>query len=281
MNIQTGDALQGVRATLSYLLTSAEKPFAYTFTPPLGVPWRSGEVNSIPNILIRNARPIADQLSLDIEGFELRRHVSAVTDFYNEDEIRSVYYGEVEQLLKEATGAQKVVIFDHTIRSIPKLREGVKGVREPAHRVHNDYTEKSGRRRVTDHLSSLEAEERLKHRYAEVNVWRAIRAPLEDSPLALCDARSLSPQDFIPTDLIYRDKIGETYSFSFNPNHRWFYFPKLRADEAILIKCFDSKADGRARITAHTAFDDPTKPRDALERESIEVRSLLFFPPET
>jgi hypothetical protein len=73
-----------------------------------------------------------------------------------------------------------------------------------------------------------------------------IRGPIESTPLALCDARSIEAKDFVPSDLIYRDKVGETYRFTYNPNHRWFYFPHLERNEVILLKCYDSKEDGRA-----------------------------------
>jgi hypothetical protein len=62
-----------------------------------------------------------------------------------------------------------------------------------------------------------------------------------------------------------------------NDQHRWYYFPQMRADEALLIKTFDSATDGRARFSVHTAFEDPSAPADAAPRESIETRALLFF----
>ena len=152
-------------------------------------------------------------------------------------------------------------------------------MREPAKLVHNDYSFKSAPRRVRDHLPE-EADELLRHRFAEINVWRAVRGPIQKSPLALCDARSCTPQDTVPTDLVYPHRVGETYSFTYNPNHQWFYFPQMQRNEAILLKCYDSKEDGRARFTAHTSFEDPTSPPDAASRESIEVRALVFFAPE-
>ncbi len=111
-----------------------------------------------------------------------------------------------------------------------------------------------------------------------INVWRPIRGPIEATPLALCDARSIDSGDFVY--LVYRGKVGETYWFTYNPSHRWFYFPRLDRNEVILLKCYDSKEDGRARFTAHTAFDDPTSSPNAAPRESIEVRALVFFSPE-
>ncbi len=98
-------------------------------------------------------------------------------------------------------------------------------------------------------------------------------------PLALCDARSIAPHELIATDLRYPDRVGEIYSVSHNPRHRWFYFPRMTRDEVVLIKCYDSATDGRARFAAHTGFDDPNSPPDAAPRESIEIRALVFFPP--
>lgn len=274
------DYALGVYATLNYLFRTEKKPYAYTFEPPKGAPARFGEVNAVSGILIRNARPMAGYLSLNKQGFELHSHDSAVTNFYDDHQIKDIYYPEVEQLLIEATGAEKIVVFDYTIRSVPKFKNGEKGVRDPVRRVHNDYTATSGRRRVRDHLAPEEAEERLRHRFLEVNVWRPIRGPLEEAPLAVCDARTIDLDDLIASDLIYPDKVGETYNLSYNPKHRWYYFPNMLKNEALLIKCFDSDKSVWGRYTAHTAFDDPTAPLRPLPRESIEVRALAFLPPE-
>ncbi|MEJ0024476.1 MAG: CmcJ/NvfI family oxidoreductase [Rhizomicrobium sp.] len=279
MNIHHLDSLSGVRATLHYQIRTGIKPYNYTFEPPPGVSPRSGEVNSIENVLIRDGRAVADELSLDEQGFALRRHESRVSDFYDEDELRNVYYPEIEALLKRETGGDKVAIFDHTIRSVPKAKDGVAGMREPVRRVHNDYTEFSGVRRAHENLTWEEAVERLRYRFIEVNVWRPIRGPLEDTPLAVLDGRTLAREDLIPSDLIYRDKVGETYAVQYNPKHRWFYFPRLERDEVVLIKGYDSDITNPARFAPHTGFDDPTTPPTALPRESIEVRAMVFFGP--
>jgi hypothetical protein len=272
-NNQTG---RFVEATLNYFAEASEKPVIYTYEPSPGVPRTTGKPEA-HSVLIRNAR-LAEELALDRQGFQLVHQETAVHDFYDRAEVEKVYYPEIEALLKEATGAEKVVIFDHQVRNIELSRQGEKDAREYVRTVHNDYTAKSGPRRVRDHLPAEEAEERLRHRFAEINVWRPIRGPIESTPLAVCDARSIDPKDFVPTDLVYRDKVGEVYRFTYNPQHRWSYFPRLERDEAILLKCYDSKEDGRARFSAHTAFDDPTSPPDAAPRESIEVRALVFWP---
>jgi hypothetical protein len=86
----------------------------------------------------------------------------------------------------------------------------------------------------------------------------------------------MKQEDFVETSLEYADRTGEVYSLSFNPDHRWYYYPAMRANEAMLLKCYDSD-EGVARFTAHSAIDDPTSPEAAKPRESIEVRTLAFF----
>ncbi|HVN28654.1 MAG TPA: CmcJ/NvfI family oxidoreductase [Candidatus Binataceae bacterium] len=272
-------AVCDVQAPLNYLAPTAEKPRTYTYPPPEGIP-QSNRRNDPRVVRIRNARPFAEDLSLDIQGFALIRHRSAVVNFYNEQLVRELYYPEVEALLKARTGATRVVIFDHVVRNADKARRKEDDAREYGRLVHNDYSLRSAPRRVRDHAPE-DAEELLKHRVAEINVWRAIRGPIQSTPLAVCDAQSIEARDVVACDLVYPHRVGETYAFTWNPNHRWFYFPQMLPDEALLLKCYDSKEDGRARFTAHSAFDDPTSPPDAPARESIEVRALVFYPPET
>jgi hypothetical protein len=277
LDAQAVEALPGVRATLSYLHRSKEKPYVYTFEPPPGTPPRTGDENLVRDILIHDGRPLVRDFSLDVQGFRLIRHETKLDNLYDEPALQSVYYPELEQLLLGVTGAKKAVVFDHTFRSQRSAEERARGLREPVRRVHNDYTKISGPQRVRDLLDPAEAEERLRKRFAEVNVWRPIHGPVEEFPLAVCDASSISEADLIPTDLIYRDRRGEIYNFSYSPRHRWFYFPRMTRDEVVLIKGYDSMEDGRARFTAHSAFDDPTTPPNARRRESIEARALVFF----
>lgn len=269
--------LDAVEAELLYLIPDGERPVSYAFEPPPGTPWQSG--NYAPHkVSITNGRPLAarGELSLDRSGFELIRHRSALSDFSDDDEIRRVYYPEAIELLKASTGAEHVVVFDHTLRDGSRTARGTDRFREPATRVHNDQTSLSAPRRVREHLPAEQAERRLASRFAIVNLWRPIRK-VESMPLALCDARTISPDDRVPSDLVYRDKVGETYAFAFNPAHRWYYFPELDPDEPLLLKIYDSLEDGTARLTAHTAFVDPSSRPDAPARRSIELRSLLFF----
>ena len=265
-----------VEADLNYLLHNGERPVNYAYPAPPGVPQNSGRLDT-RRVSIANARVLLEPPALDTHGFTLAAHQSAFTDFGDEVQLREHYYPESVALLKRLTGAEHAVIFDHTLR-LDSSGHTEAGVREPVRRVHNDQTLLSGPRRVRDHLPKEEADRRLRSRFAIVNLWRPIGEPVQTAPLALCDARSISSADLVPTDLVYRDKVGETYSFLFQPKHRWFYYPALRPDEVVLIKIYDSLADGRARLTAHTAFDDGTSAAQATPRRSIELRSLVFWP---
>lgn len=271
------ETLRAVEAELNYLRAGEGRPVSYTFEPPAGVPWTSGALEP-RRVTIRDARPLAaaGELSLDKSGFERVAHRSALTDFSDDAAIRSIYYSESEQVLLKATGAEKVVVFDHTLRDSLNGSRATSSLREPVRRVHNDQTFVSGPRRVRDHLPADEAAQRLKQRFAIINLWRPLDV-VEQLPLALCDARSIAASDLVPSDLVYKDKVGETFSFTHNAAHRWYYFPKLRPDEALLLKIYDSRNDGTARLTAHTAFEDPTTPEDAAPRRSIELRALVFW----
>jgi hypothetical protein len=277
MNVRVDPTIElpAVEAELNYLAPMTERPRNYTYEPPAGAP-RSNVVSEPHKVAIRNARPIAPSISLDVEGFGLVDQVSKVRDFYDDQEVREIYYPEAEAAIKAATGADRVFIFDHTVRRrVPGAEDRRDGLRQPVARVHVDHTEKSGPQRVRD-LIPDEAETLLRGRVQIINLWRPIRGPLRDSPLAVCDARTVSPGDLVPSDLIYRERTGETYQVRYSDAHRWFYVPEMLAEEALLLKCYDSLTDGRARFAPHSAFTDPTTPADAAPRESIEIRSLVF-----
>jgi hypothetical protein len=268
--------LAHVDAALNYLAPMTERPRNYACEPPAGVA-RSNTAPETHTVPIYDVRPIASEIALDREGFALLRHETAIRDFWDDDEVRKVYYPEAEAAIADATGAARVFIFDHTRRKrVPGANDRAAGVpRQPATRVHVDHTATSGPQRVRDLLGD-EAEALLRGRVQVINLWRPIRGPLRDAPLAVCDAGSVAPADLVPADLVYANRIGETYAVTYNPSHRWFFVPEMQRDEALLIKCFDSLADGRARFAPHSAFDDPTAPLDMLPRESIEIRSLVF-----
>jgi hypothetical protein len=271
---QAGE-MDTVASTITYMVPMDEKPRRYLCTPPHGtaeISWRSAP----RPVIIYNARALDRQPSLKEEGFVLLSSHSAVRDFYDEHEMRAVYYPEIERLVKDSTGAATVAIFDYNLRAASKSDRSRTGAFPPARFAHADYTLWSAPHRVRD-LFPADAEDRLKRRFMFVNVWRPIRGPVEDDALAVCDAQSVEQSDLVATDLIYADRKGEIYNLTFSPGHRWCYFPRMTREEAMLFKCFDSTDSARANCVPHSAFHDPMAPPNAAPRESIELRTVAFF----
>jgi hypothetical protein len=268
--------LHSVEAEFNYIVSAAERPVVYLYPPPPGIPARSGRLEK-HRMAVHDARPPAPGLSLDAEGFCLRSHRTAVRDFLDDAEVRSLYYPEIARLARSASGASRAWVFDHTLRASAEGNDGFGAVRTPVRVAHCDYTIASGPQRVRDLLEAEEAALVLRHRFAIVNVWQPLKGPVQESPLAACDARTVAQQDLVATEMRYPDRTGETYALAYAPSHRWFYVPQMRADEAFLMKTYDSATDGRARFTPHSAFDLPDTPPDAPRRESIETRILLSF----
>ena len=180
--------------------------------------------------------------------------------------------------MKQHTGASRVEVFDHTIRKrLPAdLKQQTEVQRPAVMLVHSDYTPESGPQRVRAILAD-EAEPLLQGRVAFFNVWKPLYRPVQELPLALCDATSAATDDMLIMQLKYRDRTGEIFVMRHSPSHRWFYFPDMTPEQALLLKTYDSETDGRARFMGHSAFEDPNTPANALKRESIEVRTMAFF----
>jgi hypothetical protein len=261
---------------------------------------------------LHNIRGREREFSTDNAGFAVYKAPAKETLFTDDAAVRSGYYAEVENLLRERIpGISKVVIFDHTIR-----RRDKDAPRQPVQQVHVDQTPAAAEARVRRHLPNREAEELVQGRYQIINVWRPIRNPASDMPLAVIDWRSTSPSDFIPVDLMYPKRNdsaspdsedddrgkevlpdsnsytstvgyevkGETLGVAANEKHQFYYMKDMTPEEVMLLKCFDSRGegmeqgvDGLALRTPHTAFVDPQTPPGAPGRQSIEVRCLVFY----
>ncbi len=269
-------ALPYVNSLFNYVSAEERRPAYYLYEIDTNTtqPLPKMDKTEMP---VHDCRAVADQCSLDREGFSFTQFEPKIEDFYDDVVVRRDYYPQVEAAVKAQTGAARVVVFDHNVRHDPLAESQTKEVARPVRFVHNDYTETSGPQRVRDILGKTEANKLLRHRFAVINLWRPISGPVYDMPLGIIDASSMVAADFVATDLKYKDRTGEVSSVRHNSAHRWFYFANMRADEALFLKCFDSDISGRARYTAHSAFADPTSPTDAPARESIEARALVFF----
>jgi hypothetical protein len=269
-------AAAAVDGELQFAVRAADKPYSYAGDPPPGVPQTRGDYQ-LRTVRVENARPFADRLSLDVEGVAVIRRPTAVADLFDEAQILALGHPETAQIVRDVTGASRVVVFDHTIRRrSDATADRAPGMpRQPASRVHVDQTIWSGPKRVRE-IMGEQADALLAGRAAIINVWRPIGYPARDWPLVLGDARSVTPDDLIATDLIFPHRRGETYGVAHNPAQRWLYIPDLEPNEAILIKCWDSDAHV-ARFAPHSGFADPTTPPGTPPRQSIEYRTIAFF----
>jgi hypothetical protein len=272
----SGASLPIIEVPLTFIAPTTTRPRILMSANHAEANKRHGDFQSL-SVDVADARSLSEPPTLDGEGFALEQHQTGVSDFYDPVAVKQVYYAEMAELLRRATGAAEVHVFDHTLRVEDEAKRRMHGTRLPVPTVHNDYTERSALQRVRDVLAPETAERFLAGRFAIVNVWRSFGASSERFPLAAADGRTISPTDYIAVDLVYPDRTGEIYYAAHSSGQRWFYFSRMRPNEAMLFKCFDSARDGRTRYTAHTGFANPHAPAETPPRESIEVRTLLRF----
>ena len=272
---------------------------------------------------IYNARELPSTMHKNCEthGFELlhRPLDNDKLDFLDHDKVIQNYYPQCEQIAAASTGAQ-VFAFDHNIRSATGKRSkkrisGGQQVQGPAHMVHGDYTLFSAPQRLKDLtrppsrndtlasvlppgkalLSSALLDSVLKDgkRFAIINVWRSISdEPVQTDPLALCDGQTVEPQDLVVFEIHYQDRVGENYFAKYAQQQRFYCYPEMTRDEAMLIKQWDSfgplaQSDGKradasvenapCTFSFHSAFEDLSVADDAPERWSIEVRCIVIY----
>jgi hypothetical protein len=274
----------GIEVPIHYMVDTGETPVFHQTDSPADRITMRGTREAHP-MTIRNARLLPNDFSLDVEGFAFAEHVTQVSDFYDDAQLTSVYAPELESLIARLTGATEVVVYDHTRRSSDGAHREQHNWRDPVPLPHSDYTDRSAAQRMRDVFAD-DADDRLTRRFAIVNVWRSMTGPIEQWPLAVCDARSVND------DLMHKivrsaphrtepsfeySRSSETRHASYDANHRWFYFPQMTRNEALLFKNYDTLQDGTARYALHSAFEDPTSPPDPAPRESIESRAFLFF----
>lgn len=264
-----------VTASLSFYRAPEDgsKPHNYVEKQPEGVPQRNfGE--AWHDVTIDDLRGQEQKFSLDKNAFDTIQNVpSEEYDFQDDEKIRSVYYPEVEKLLLDTvSGANRVILFDHTIR-----RSNPDANRAPVVRVHIDQTPSSAADRVRLHAPD-EAEQLLQGRYRIINVWRPLnKGHVMGHPLAVADSATVRDEDLIGVEHRYPNRTGETAAVQHNPSQKWYYWSGMKNEDRLLLKCFDSdETVGQWGRVPHTAFVDPRTPEGAIGRESIEVRALIF-----
>ena len=262
-----------VRTKMNYTVDNGVPPDYYFYEPEPGT-IKNPPGGDPQEVDVRDGWPQLNEFSVDREGFELKPFPVLFDQFDDDAAVRSTFYEQVVAFVMKNTGANRVLVFDHTIRK--RQPEQQSTLNRPAVMlVHSDYTVKSGPQRVRDLLPD-EADDLLKGRVAFYNVWKPIRNRVEELPLGVCDAQSVAPEDWLIMDLKYRERTGEIYVTRHSPQHRWYYFPKMEPTQALMLKTYDSD-EKRARFMPHSAFEDPNTPPNAVPRESVEVRTIAFF----
>jgi len=250
-----------VDATLSYFSPPEDgsKPWSSINPDPTTGERASNWKYKTHAVKIENLRGRADA-TLDKNGFQFFHHPAKHTSFANDEEIKREYYPESIQLLKQLTGASRVVLFDHSELSqtkcvdrgnvyiilcvaIRRRRPGVTDApdkRQPVAQVHVDQTTASAVARVQRHLPPEEVDGLLQRRFQIVNLWRPMHHVAYDWPLALCDFNSVDrDRDLVPQTLKYPDRNGETYAVQWNEGHRWKHMRGMTPEEVVLIKWYD------------------------------------------
>ncbi|EAQ84336.1 hypothetical protein CHGG_08350 [Chaetomium globosum CBS 148.51] len=222
-----------------------------------------------------------DKYSLDTHGFQYCRNESTEKEFIDEEAIRSIYYEECRNLLKDITGARRIHIFNHKVRRGPTQWHhlGLDGNnlanRGPVTRTHVDQSYTGAELRLRwEFPDPEEADELLERRYQIINIWRPIETILKD-PIAVADANSVPDSDLVAAAMVEEDFEGESWVVRHNPNHRWHFKYRMTPEDVLLIKCFDSDTF-LARRALHSAFEDPAY-REERSRQSIEVRCLVLY----
>jgi hypothetical protein len=260
-----------VTASLSFYQAPSDGAPPHNYVEPApGVPQRNWR-DDWQAVTLHDLRGSETKFSLDNNAFDTYSNVpSAEYAFTDDAQIKSVYYPEVEKLLLDnVQGAQRVVLFDHTIRRPT-------GNRNPVTRVHIDQTPSSAAERVKLHLGD-EAPALLRGRFRIINVWRPLNGPVMAFPLAVADSQTVEDADLIPIEHRYPDRNGQTAAVRYNAGQKWYYWSGMRNEDRLLLKCYDSdETVGAWGRVPHTAFEDPRTPEGAVGRESIEVRALVF-----
>ncbi|KAL5323981.1 hypothetical protein ACEPPN_008524 [Leptodophora sp. 'Broadleaf-Isolate-01'] len=283
-----------VRASLEYLqklpLYEYEKPYWCFLPPKEGYDPDHQRVDNLEfenhsDIIIQDIRDRKTKARIGECGFEVFDHKSKFSAFPTAEDVIQ-YREETEMLLKEKLGAEFVQCYDSRLRENVLFQRRQLDLNDltltegPARGVHNDITYVSGptviNRYLSDETKSKYLRPGYRFRIVNASTWRTLIPQLEDRPLALCDSRSVNPEDLVAADRIIPDRVGEVYYLTYNPNHQWFWLEKQTPSEPYAFVMYDTKGGDHARFCPHVSFVNPNAPKDAAPRQSIETRSIVI-----
>lgn len=174
--------------------------------------------------------------------------------------------------------------------------------------VHVDQSYRGSEQILFLNLPEEEAEQKIKKRWAIMNVWQPFDKPVKKDPLAFCDFRSVDENDFrtvvanlpppgageygnVSKNLKHNARaeyssngdnaaVYEVTNMAHNPNQKWYYASDMTPEEAWVFKIFDSKNDGRAKCAVHSSFPLPGQDDHTDPRTSVEIRCFVFWDDE-
>ena len=246
-----------VKASIYFMqrkvLFTEEKPYEFCYTADVSIPQSNITREKHDNIPIHDIRGQEATFNLERNGFAILKLDQQIPyDDYFDPEKVTRYLGALETLLKTHLGARHVEVFRHGLRkrhpAFPVATGTGYAFDQPTSVAHVDTT-------VAETLTQVRRQHpgegppqnadryRGKQRVQWINVWKPLRGPLYDWPLAVCDASTVdAATDLEPADLLYPDYVTENAQVYFSPGARWWYLSGQRTDELVVFKQADTLA---------------------------------------
>lgn len=280
-----GEQREAALASISFFSHTPEdeKPYHLMYGDLSGLP-KTNLVRQWRDTVIKDIRGSEDTLDYDKTGIAIRRLDSRMSydDFADDARITGVYYRELEKFLERLLGAKAVIVFRHCIRkrhpSFPVSIGEKYDFEQPTSIAHVDATALSTIEELSKHekrLADAVVGSTIK-RVQWVNVWKPLRGPVNDWPLAFCDASTVETKDLAVTDMVYPTYYTENLSVAYNDDRRWYYLSDHQPDELIIFKQSDTEPESLPGVP-HTSFSNPSADPAESPRESIEARALVIY----
>jgi hypothetical protein len=228
---------------------------------------------------IRDARAAQECFTLDTSGFcltQLPHRFSDPTDVREHNGSLLAETAEAVRILAGGTSAMCIGIQLRFAETSPKAGSGFNSL--PARFVHGDFKGGAGLQLFARWPGF---DPQAFSRLAVFNAWRVITPPPQDTPLAVCDARTASVDDSYDLTAVLEEQPQapqrhDIAIYAHSPRHEWYYFSEMTPDELLVFKTFETDP-ARPYAVPHSAFDDSTFGSAAIPRGSAEARVLVAW----
>ena len=228
---------------------------------------------------------------LEEAGFAFIKHRSAVAEDpaffesnlehqYDRTELNGRYEDELSAHLRDLFGADQVFAQYSGLIARTSSRAKKRSWGDVAGFVHADFTEKSANQFLAWSRDANGFEHKPYSRFMLMQTWRVVSPGPQDTPLAICDSRTVPPEDTVlfDTRLGPEEQPGNFFEARFckyRPDHEWYYLSDMEPDDVLLFTGFDGAAP-RGWNAMHSAFDNPFG-QDGPPRQSIEARFFVLW----